>query len=190
MNGWRYQMFCLSGSELDLDSILSKPTAHQPGIKTIWQKQLCVNFGKVGEEWCMKTWGGDAKTCFVKQRNALQRPKLRPVYLAFPNICFSHTTKSVPAWKHAQYWSLVAARKHRNVIRSEKNISTKDQSKAFMAMTMPDWVLISVQAWSNGFSHRRLSGHLDSRHPPPTQKPVLHYLPSLPPAPQWSVTFD
>ena len=34
-----------------------------------------------------------------------------------------------------------------------------------MAMTMPDWVLISVQAWSNGFSHSRLSGHPQPPHP-------------------------
>ena len=49
---------------------------------------------------------------------------------------------------------------------NQKNIFPKNHRwcKAFMAMTMPDWVLISVQAWSNGFSHRRLSG-LQPPHP-------------------------
>ena len=98
--------------------------------------------------------GCDAKTCFVKQLC----PRLRPV-LAFPNISFSHTTSV--AWKHAQYSSICP----REMLSDPKNFwhlfkKVKPVQQGIHGiMTMPDWVLISVQAWSNGFSHRRLSDH-------------------------------
>ena len=93
---------------------------------------------------------GDAKTCFVKQS-----PRLRLVS-AFPNISFGHTVSA--AWKHARYPSL--CRLLGRTISSQPDeciFRSKAQGLTSPPMTMPDAVLISAQARSNGFSHRRLS---------------------------------
>ena len=93
---------------------------------------------------------GDAKTCFVKQS-----PRLRLVS-AFPNISFGHTVSA--AWKHARYLSL--CRLLGRTISSQPDeciFRSKAQGLTSPPMTMPDAVLISAQARSNGFSHRRLS---------------------------------
>ena len=93
---------------------------------------------------------GDAKTCFVKQS-----PRLRLVS-AFPNISFGPTVSA--AWKHARYLPL--CRLLGRTISSQPDeciFRSKAQGLTSPPMTMPDAVLISAQARSNGFSHRRLS---------------------------------
>ena len=111
-----------------------------PSIK--WEKKCSSRLGRLGR--CQNMF------CEAKPPAALR------LVSAFPNISFGHTVSA--AWKHARYPSLwwllgrtISSQPDECIFRS------KAQGLTSPPMTMPDAVLISAQARSNGFSHRRLS---------------------------------